>query len=1352
VIDGTNLFPGTGYLMLVWQSLAANKNTPWKKLPVEFKDVRILSGTILSNENPVKFIVNVDNSSGQFYVRVGSDIACTGNVSVPREPILSLSCQYEEKMKNQNNLLSLESKDIYKTLRVHGYDFGPKFTGVMKATQDFNCIELRWTGEWISFADSMLHVLPYITGLKSRTILVPTFIESIKCDPRLLYGKIEAELNPEMSENEIKNFTIFYDKNLDAVFSNCLEFQGFQSIPIKRKDNLQGLCMEKYIFVTNNEVNMNDLENRSDRDREPCDTTLANILKEFNFEVKKYLNDEKVENLEENNNSINILRNEMYKFESKFSLNNFLKDIFNNNEIPDGKISFKQFVKIIEKKYSLLRSCDITSNLFADERLLRTQLDIILENHFSDKFSIFEYNDGHSNCLYKFIKNWLKYSPLFEIPFEYKLTNFGEQSFSDYDKEINFEEIHLNKSNTNFLNSMRDYDIVIVNCLSYQPNYEEFVLKLSNIIKEDGFLLIIIRTSLTIPEKFLIKLKNSKLPEPNNAEEMLRISSSVGFNVISTKCFSSSLTTVLLRKKYRIELNKSLILKIHSENFDWVNDLQSKIKELEDEQNDRKIWLIGNEPEIGIIGFINCLRKELKSDRIRCLFDMERSLPENLVELKKKINEISNSNLVFNVWRDGKLGTFRHLTLEKNLMTPLIKAKNYYLKILKRGDLNTLRWFEIPHEDYLETKHKQIPVKVYYATINDTDIDMIYNRSSIDPKLAKHEILLGKEFSGKIKHSDKRVMGIKFSGAISTELFTHEDLLFEIPNDWSLIESATVPFNYFICYYSLYLKGNLRENESVFIRIKDFCLSQAAISICLSRKCQIFVTVVNVHQEKILLDKFGLNSELIFIRENISIKNQILNLTNGRGVDLIFSCDEGYFDDCMHCLKNCGTYLELKKQRILDNQMLPSFEFRRNISFHSIDINYILRYFQYGIKPNPIWERQVKEVRDLFKKGLKNGEIKPFPQKIFKKDQFREAVQMNALDPNLNHKIIIEIQDEKDANSKSISIKATGRCSFNPRKTFIITGGLGGFGFELTKWLFERGARNIILTSRTGIKNNIQKYFIDYFNEKGGHVEVSNLDITSEKQAIHLIERAEKFGQIGGIFHLALVMKDGFFENQNSKQFHEVHIAKFNGLKNLDNITRSRNTDLDLFVAFSSISCGRGNPGQSNYGFSNSSVERLCEMRRKDGLHGLAIQWGPIDDVGVLIERSNKINEDLKHKGLVPQRMPTCFAVLDYVLNLPYAVVSSFTRGESVTEELKTEESLLEQLTVYLGLDYQKISDLATLEDIGVDSLMSLEVQKRLEREFEKSIPLASIKKITVGQLKAVSKRDKTDFLKILKL
>jgi fatty acid synthase len=43
---------------------------------------------------------------------------------------------------------------------------------------------------------------------------------------------------------------------------------------------------------------------------------------------------------------------------------------------------------------------------------------------------------------------------------------------------------------------------------------------------------------------------------------------------------------------------------------------------------------------------------------------------------------------------------------------------------------------------------------------------------------------------------------------------------------------------------------------------------------------------------------------------------------------------------------------------------------------------------------------------------------------------------------------------------------------------------------------------------------------------------------------------------------------------------------------------------LDWFVAFSSVSCGRGNVGQSNYGLANSFMERICEHRKMDGLPG----------------------------------------------------------------------------------------------------------------------------------------------------
>jgi len=64
-------------------------------------------------------------------------------------------------------------------------------------------------------------------------------------------------------------------------------------------------------------------------------------------------------------------------------------------------------------------------------------------------------------------------------------------------------------------------------------------------------------------------------------------------------------------------------------------------------------------------------------------------------------------------------------------------------------------------------------------------------------------------------------------------------------------------------------------------------------------------------------------------------------------------------------------------------------------------------------------------------------------------------------------------------------------------------------------------------------------------------------------------------------------------------------VDKVVGTKNLDVVTRELcGSTLEWFVVFSSVSCGRGNAGQANYGYANSAMERVCECRRSDGHPG----------------------------------------------------------------------------------------------------------------------------------------------------
>ena len=131
-------------------------------------------------------------------------------------------------------------------------------------------------------------------------------------------------------------------------------------------------------------------------------------------------------------------------------------------------------------------------------------------------------------------------------------------------------------------------------------------------------------------------------------------------------------------------------------------------------------------------------------------------------------------------------------------------------------------------------------------------------------------------------------------------------------------------------------------------------------------------------------------------------------------------------------------------------------------------------------------------------------------------------------------------------------------------------------------------------------------------------------DVGTKEGAACVVKKARELGPLGGIFHLAVVLKDALFENQTIEAFQAVSKPKYHGTVFLDQLTREKEAakDLHWFVVFSSVSSGRGNAGQANYGFANSAMERICEERVKSGLPGVAIQWGAIGDVGLIQVRS----------------------------------------------------------------------------------------------------------------------------------
>ncbi|XP_010790393.1 fatty acid synthase [Notothenia coriiceps] len=551
----------------------------------------------------------------------------------------------------------------------------------------------------------------------------------------------------------------------------------------------------------------------------------------------------------------------------------------------------------------------------------------------------------------------------------------------------------------------------------------------------------------------------------------------------------------------------------------------------------------------------------------------------------------------------------------------------------------------------------------------------------------------------------------------------------------TLEQAASVPVVYATAFYSLVVRGRLRPGETVLIHSGSGGVGQAAIAIALSKKCKVFTTVGSAEKRSYLQQRFPqLSAESFANSRDTSFEQHILLHTQGKGADLVLnSLAEEKLQASIRCLARHGRFLEIGKYDLSNNNPLGMALFLKNVAFHGILLDAL---FEEG---NHEWE----DVSKLLKEGIMGGVVQPLKTTVFERDQVEEAFRYMAQGKHIG-KVLLQVCHEE----KGSAVQAASRVSFPaicrtfcpPSHSYIITGGLGGFGLELAQWLTERGAHKLVLTSRSGIRNGYQAKRVREWKSQGVEVLVSTNDVSTLQGTERLIAEAGSLGPLGGVFHLAMVLKDGMLENLTPELFLDVNKPKYDGTVNLDKVTRKSCPDLQHFVAFSSVSCGRGNVGQSNYGYANSAMERVCEKRRHDGLPGLAVQWGAIGDVGVVLETMG--GNDAVIGGTLPQRITSCLEVLDRFLCQQRPVMSSFVLAERtvVKSEAGSKRDLVDAVGHILGVrDVSSLNPDASLADLGLDSLMGVEVRQTLERDYDIVMAMREIRQITINKLRELA-------------
>jgi NADP-dependent 3-hydroxy acid dehydrogenase YdfG/aryl carrier-like protein len=199
--------------------------------------------------------------------------------------------------------------------------------------------------------------------------------------------------------------------------------------------------------------------------------------------------------------------------------------------------------------------------------------------------------------------------------------------------------------------------------------------------------------------------------------------------------------------------------------------------------------------------------------------------------------------------------------------------------------------------------------------------------------------------------------------------------------------------------------------------------------------------------------------------------------------------------------------------------------------------------------------------------------------------------------------------------------------------SYILIGGTGGLGRSMAKWMSSKGARNIVLVSRSASINDKIQDLIDELAAHGTTISVKPCDVSSMQSVDNLINHEMKgLPPVRGVVHGAMVLRDMLFENMTLDDFQAVVSSKVEGAWNLHRTLH--NSPLDFFVALSSVAGVIGNRGQAAYAAANVFLDGFMEYRRCQGLPGTTIDLTAVRDVGYLAEVDSKRQQEvLKNIG-----------------------------------------------------------------------------------------------------------------------